>query len=82
MKITATNDVLYISEESGDFNGGMTEDCVNAQLTNNGYNTYYWKSERCAKIDFIIQKEEQIIPIKVKSANNTRTKNLKVYMDL
>lgn len=47
----------------------------------NGYKTYYWESEREAEIDFIIQYEGKITPIEVKSADNTKSKSLKVYQD-
>ena len=47
----------------------------------NGYKTYYLKSERGAEIDFVIQRDGQLIPNEVKSADNTRAKSLKVYMD-
>ena len=40
-----------------------------------------WESERGAEIDFIIQRDGLLIPIEVKSADNTRAKSLKVYMD-
>ena len=76
------NDVLYMVEELNDFKGGMAENYVNVQLSINGYNTYYWKSERGAEIDFIIQREGKLIPIEVKSADNTKAKSLKVYMDV
>ena len=59
----------------------MTENYVNVQLAINGYNTYYWESERGAEIDFVIQRDGQLIPIEVKSADNTRAKSLRVYMD-
>lgn len=75
------NDILYMVDELNDFKGGMAENYVNAQLSINGYSTYYWESERGAEIDFIIQREGKIIPIEVKSADNTRAKSLKVYMD-
>lgn len=61
--------------------GGLTENYVNVQLSINGYHTYYWKSNRNAEIDFIIQRDEKLIPIEVKSADNTKAKSLKVYMD-
>ncbi len=77
----AANDILYMVEELNDFKGGMTENYVNVQLTINGYTTYYWESERGAEIDCIIQREGQLIPIEVKSADNTRAKSLKVYME-
>ena len=69
------------SIDINDFKGGMAENYVNVQLSINGYHTYYWESERGAEIDFIIQRDGQLIPIEVKSADNTRAKSLKVYMD-
>lgn len=80
-KDIAANDILYMVEELNDFKGGMIENYVNVQFMINGYNIYYWGSERGAEIDFVIQCEEKIIPIEVKSADNTRAKSLKVYMD-
>ena len=80
-KDLAANDILYMVEELNDFKGGMAENYVNVQLSINGYHTYYWQSERGAEIDFIIQRDGQLIPIEVKSADNTRAKSLKVYMD-
>ena len=80
-KDVAVNDILYMVDELNDFKGGMTENYVNVQLLINGYNTYYWQSERGAEIDFVIQREGKLIPIEVKSADNTRAKSLKVYMD-
>ena len=80
-KDLAANDILYMVEKINDFKGGMAENYVNVQLSINGYHTYYWESERGAEIDFIIQRDRQLIPIEVKSADNTRAKSLKVYMD-
>ena len=80
-KDLAANDILYMVDEINDFKGGMAENYVNVQLSMNGYNTYYWESERGAEIDFIIQRDGQLIPVEVKSADNTRAKSLKVYMD-
>lgn len=75
------NDVLYMVEDINDFKGGMAENYVNVQLTINGYNTYYWESARGAEIDFVIQRHGKLIPIEVKSADNTKAKSLKVYME-
>lgn len=80
-KDLAANDILYMVEELNDFKGGMAENYVNVQLVTNGYSTYYWESQRGAEIDFVIQREGQLIPIVVKSADNTRAKSLKVYME-
>ncbi len=57
--------------------GGMPE-CVMHFADTKDY--LHWKSERGAEIDFVIQRNGQLIPIEVKSADNTRAKSLKVYM--
>lgn len=80
-KDLAANDILYMVDEINDFKGGMAENYVNSQLTTNGYPTYYWESERGAEIDFVIQREGRLIPIEVKSADNTKAKSLRVYME-
>ncbi len=80
-KDLAANDILYMVDEVNDFKGGMTENYINVELTINGYNTYYWESDREAEIDFIIQRNGELIPIEVKSADNTKAKSLKIYMD-
>ena len=73
---------IYVRNGRGfDLKGGMTENYVNIQLTINGYHTCYWESARGAEVDFIIQRNGALIPIEVKSADNTRAKSLKVYMD-
>lgn len=80
-KNLAAADILYMSEELNDFKGGMAENYAQTQLIVNGYQTYYWESDRGAEVDFVIQREGRLIPIEVKSADNTRAKSLKVYMD-
>lgn len=80
-KDLAAADILYMTPEINDFKGGMAENYVNVQLTINGYSTYYWESPRGAEIDFVIQRDGHLIPIEVKSADNTKAKSLKVYME-
>jgi len=86
-KELVAQDVLYMSDDSPRgreleyFKGGMAENFVNTHLTINGYTTYYWESDRGAEIDFVIQRAGAIIPIEVKSADNTQSKSLKVYID-
>ena len=74
-------DILYLSKELNDFKGGMTENYVNIHLNINGYTQYYWKAQRgTGEVDFIIMREGKIIPVEVKSADNTRAKSLEIYM--
>jgi len=78
--ITA-EDILYLSKDLDDFKGGMTENYICCQLTANHYKSYYWSSARGAEIDFVIQREGNIIPIEVKSAENVKAKSLSVFIE-
>lgn len=73
-------DILYLSHEMDDFKGGLVENYVCCQLTSNHYTSYYWTSEREAEVDFVIQRQGEIIPIEVKSADNVKAKSLQVYI--
>lgn len=74
-------DVLFASDSINDYKGGLVENYAQTQLAAGGHNTYFWSSDRSAEVDFVIQLSGQLIPIEVKSADNTRAKSLKVYMD-
>ena len=74
-------DILYQSDDLLDFKGGMTENYVCGQLIASGYPCYYWMSERGAEVDFVIQRNGKVIPIEVKSAENTKAKSLTVYIN-
>ena len=52
-------------------------------LKTNGYQMYYWTNEGlAAEVDFVIQKEGKIVPIEVKSGENTHARSLKHYQKL
>lgn len=74
------DDVFYMEDELEEFKGGMTENYVNSQLMANGLTTYFWMSDRGAEVDFVIQLKGSIIPVEVKSADNTKAKSLSVYV--
>lgn len=74
------NDILFDNPEFSDFKGGLTENYVNNQLIVNNYQSFYWTSKYDAEIDFITRIGEDIIPIEVKSSDNTRSKSLNEYM--
>ena len=61
--------------------GPLTEHYVANELKINGYETYYWESEGKAEVDFLIQKETDIIPIEVKSNIHTKSRSLDLYMN-
>lgn len=60
--------------------GGMAENYVCLSLIASRYHYYYWQSDRGAEVDFLIQRKGRIIPIEVKSADNTRAKSLTEYI--
>jgi predicted AAA+ superfamily ATPase len=74
------NDIIYESSELNDFKGGMTENYVCTQLVCRGYECYTWHSDGEAEMDFVIQRKGSIIPIEVKSADNSKAKSLAIYI--
>lgn len=59
--------------------GPLTEHYVANELRAKGYNLYYWESEGKAEVDFLIQKELEIVPIEVKSNIHTKSRSLDVF---
>ncbi len=60
--------------------GPLTEHYVANELRKNSYIPYYWESKGKAELDFVIQKEMDIIPIEVKTSTHTKSRSLDVYM--
>nr|MDA3793535.1 DUF4143 domain-containing protein [Elusimicrobiota bacterium] len=62
------------------YNGVFTENYVAQQVITSGIKKlYYWTSGHQAEIDFIMQTDEYIYPLEVKSGTNLKAKSLKVY---
>jgi len=62
--------------------GALAENYVLSALTVNGYTPFYWESEGKAEVDFVFQNSKgEIIPIEVKSSENTRSKSLNQYIN-
>ena len=53
--------------------GALTEHYVANELKVKGYDSYYWESDGKAELDFMIQKDMDIVPIEVKSSMNTKS---------
>lgn len=75
------DDILYDHPDLQDFKGGLCENYVVLQLIANGYHPYYYTDTKGVEIDFLIQKQGHIIPIEVKSSNNTSSKSLHHYIN-
>jgi predicted AAA+ superfamily ATPase len=56
----------------------LLENYIAQELQANGYPILFWESESMAKIDFLLPKDNEFIPIEVFCENNTRSKSASV----
>ncbi len=65
-----------------EFKDTLSEQFVLQQLVSQSYEAFYWSPENAqSEVDFVIQKDNMVIPIEVKSAENVRSRSLRVYYD-
>ncbi len=65
------------------FKGALTENYVMQALVTTGFTPYYWSSPGKAELDFVFQdRQGNVIPLEVKSAENVKAKSLKLFMSL
>ena len=76
-KITKNN----LEEYNQLFKGAITENYIAQQLKTNGYDLYYWETSTGSEVDFVIVKEDDVIPIEVKSGENTKSKSLNTFVN-
>lgn len=69
------------SKETEHFRGILTENYVAIALKANGYDLYYWESDNTAEVDFLIQKDNHVIPVECKAGEHVKAKSMMVYMD-
>lgn len=65
-----------------EFKGALTENYVLQTLVATGINPYYYAFDNRYEIDFIIQYQNEIIPIEVKSGETVNNTSLKVYNEI
>nr|WP_072514938.1 AAA family ATPase [Ndongobacter massiliensis] len=63
------------------FKGALTENYVMTQLIAMGMNCCFWRTKADAEVDFITDYEGLLIPIEVKSADNTKAKSLRIFCE-
>lgn len=66
-----------------DFKGALTEQYVMQQLkTNSNLAIYYWSADSSrGEIDFLLQRDCDIIPVEVKAEENLQAKSLRSFVD-
>ena len=62
------------------YKGILTENYVAQSFFSKGVDLYYWESGSNAEVDFILEIDGKIIPVEVKSSENTRSKSLQSYV--
>ena len=62
------------------FKGALMENFVAQQLVAGGHDLYYWASDNMAELDFVIQTQQGVTAIEVKSGENTRSKSLNSFI--
>ena len=63
------------------FKGAFTENYVLNELISSGLEPYFWHSGNTAEIDFIYESKGNLIPVEVKSADNTQAKSYKLFCE-
>lgn len=61
------------------FKGALTENYIMTQLKCMGVESYFWRTKADAEMDFISDYEGLLLPIEVKSADNTKAKSLHMF---
>ncbi len=65
-----------------EFKGALTENYVLQTLVANGLEPYYYTFDNRYEIDFIMQYQNEIIPIEVKAGKSLNNTSLKVYNEI
>jgi predicted AAA+ superfamily ATPase len=63
------------------FQGALAENYVAQQLMATGHELFYWTSDNTAEVDFLVQTQNGVSAIEVKSATNTRSHSLRIFSD-
>jgi predicted AAA+ superfamily ATPase len=62
-----------------EFNGLIAEQYVLQELASR--QLFFWDSGAASEVDFVVQLDEMIVPIEVKSGENAKAKSLRVFRD-
>ncbi len=65
-----TRRLLLDNELKGNAKGGLYENVISECLIKRGYKLYYYKPDDDHEIEFLIEKDGEVIPIEVKAGNN------------
>ena len=73
--------ILLSSEFNNNFIGAITENYVAQCFASKNYDLFYWASKNTAEVDFVMQLNDNIIPVEVKSGANTKSRSLGIFIE-
>ena len=71
----------FLNYDFGSYQGYVAENFVAQELRSAGVKTLYCWQGRTAEVEFLLEKEGEIMPVEVKSGWVTQSKSLKVYAE-
>ena len=71
--------ILAAGEIENIFLGAISENYVAQSFAAKRYGLYYWKTEGKAELDFVLQKDNDIIAVEVKTGTRTKSKSLNMF---
>jgi predicted AAA+ superfamily ATPase len=72
--------IIYGDSLFQEFQGAFIENYVAQELIRQGLSLFYWTSNAQAELDFILQLDDKIYPLEVKSGTSTKKKSLIIYI--
>ena len=76
----ATKQALLNNKLKGAAKGGIYENLVAQMLVQNGYSLHYYKPDDNSELEFVIEKDMEVVPVEVK-AGNAATVSLDRFID-
>ena len=73
--------ILAAGEIHNTFLGAISENFVAQAFAAKRYGLYYWTTEGKAELDFVLQKENEIISVEVKTGTRTKSKSLAMFVE-
>lgn len=75
-----TSTVLKLLSKEKDINcGAMFENVVAQELNAHGFRVYYFNNKKHGEVDFLIEKDNELLPIEVKSGKDYQKHNALTY---
>lgn len=71
--------IIHDNELFQEFRGALAENYVAQELAHSQLGLFYWTSEGKAEVDFVIEKDDEIFPLEVKSGNSQKKQSLRLY---